>query len=251
MERPNINWRITRAGHEQRESIYGEVYDGLYEDMERQANHMRPPARRRQKRISIYKAVIGVGHDQVLEIGCGMGDLTYALTNHAKKVIGIDVSAKALEFAWKRRCLRIIGEDQAEKVKFLQMSGMSLDFPSETFDYVVSTSMIEHLHPDDVRPHLQEVWRVLNPRGRYLVWCPNRLGHHKDRDGHLSMFSYGELMEKMTWTGFREFRSPVFNRPPMVDARFKVLLEQILYGLGITILWSHLGVRNILLVAKK
>ncbi|MGH7772395.1 MAG: methyltransferase domain-containing protein [Candidatus Binatia bacterium] len=209
------------------------------------------PSPRRRRRISVYKAVVGQGHGQILELGCGSGDLTYALADHANKIVGIDIALENLELAKMRRHRRPIAKDQAPKITFIQMSAVNLGFTSETFDYAVSTSMIEHLHPDDVQPHLREVWRVLKPGGRYLVWCPNRLGHHKDLDVHLSMHSMGEWIKRMRISGFREFQSPLFNRPPMVNARFKVLLEKTLSTLRIKILWSHLGVRNILLVAEK
>jgi hypothetical protein len=48
------------------------------------------------------------------------------------------------------------------------MSAVQLDFPQAMFDWAVSTSMIEHLHPDDVDIHLK-------PGGNYLMWCPNGL----------------------------------------------------------------------------
>lgn len=251
MDRDNLYESILTATRGQRAKIYETVYDEVYRKKEVEAKLLRPPGRRRQNRISIYRAIIGQGHGRILEIGCGLGDLTYALADRAREVVGVDISAKVIDFAKKRRGLWPIGADQAEKVEFLQMRATQLDFPPGTFDYVASTSMIEHLHPDDVGPHLEEVWRVLKTGGGYLVWCPNRLGHHGDRDGHLSMFSYQELIDRMKIVGFRDFRSPLFNRPPMVGAEFKVFLEKMLSCLGIRVLWSHLGLRNILLVAKK
>ncbi len=38
---------------------------------------------------------------------------------------------------------------------------------------------------------------------------------------------------------------------PLVDARFKIFLEKMLVLSRLNILWSHLGVRNVLLVATK
>jgi hypothetical protein len=119
------------------------------------------------------------------------------------------------------------------------------------FDWAVSTSMIEHLHPDDVDIHLSEVLRVLKAGGNYLMWCPNGLGHHDDRDVHLTMLSYGEWMEKLTKAGFRHFRSTLTSRLPVVDARFKIFVERMLVLSRLPIMWSHLGVRNVLLVPTK
>jgi ubiquinone/menaquinone biosynthesis C-methylase UbiE len=131
------------------------------------------------------------------------------------------------------------------------MSAVQLDFPDGLFDWAVSTSMIEHLHPEDVDSHLSEVRRVLKAGGHYLMWCPNGLGHHDDRDAHLTMLSYSQWMEKLAKVGFGRFRSTMTSRLPLVDARWKIFLERLLVLSRLSIMWSHLGVRNVLLVATK
>lgn len=241
---------ILTSDYENREKISRNIYDEHY-DKELDEDHIKPQTQMRKKRISLYKSIVGKGHERILEIGCGVGDLTYALMDNAKRITGIDISARVLDFAKMRRNLYSIGEYTFRKIEFLQMSGVNLDFSPATFDYVVSTSMIEHLHPEDVEQHLQQVWRILKNNGHYLIWCPNRLGHHKDRAGHLCMFSYKDLIGKMELVGFQNFQSTLFTRLQMVDARFKIFLEKFLSSLRIKILWSHLGVRNILLVATK
>jgi cyclopropane fatty-acyl-phospholipid synthase-like methyltransferase len=251
MDRPDRHSILINSDPKNRQRVFEEVYEDIYRNRQKSEKLLRLPARRRQKRISIFKAIIGQGHESILEVGCGWGDLTYNLLGCAKRVVGVDISAKALEFAKSRRNLWPVDPDQVEKMEFLQMSAVQLNFSKESFDWVVSTSMVEHLHPDDVQTHLAEVWRVLKCEGHYLVWCPNGLGHHKDRGSHLSMFSYREWMDRLEAAGFREVRSSLFNRPPMIDARFKALLEKTLLAMRTKLLWSHLGVRNILLVARK
>jgi ubiquinone/menaquinone biosynthesis C-methylase UbiE len=154
-------------------------------------------------------------------LGCGPGDLIYALVDHAEKIVGTDISANAVELASLRKKLWSLRGDQIKKIEFKQMSAVQLDFPQAMFDWAVSTSMIEHLHPDDVDIHLREVYRVLKPGGNYLMWCPNGLGHHDDRDVHLTMLSYSEWMGKLAKAGFRRSRSTLTSRLPLVDARFK------------------------------
>jgi ubiquinone/menaquinone biosynthesis C-methylase UbiE len=184
-------------------------------------------------------------------LGCGSGDLTYALVDHAEKIVGADISAKAVEMASMRKNLGALRNDQIKKLEFKQMSAVQLDFSDGMFDWAVSTSMIEHLHPEDVDIHLREVQRVLKAGGHYLMWCPNGLGHHDDRDVHLTMLSYSEWMEKLTKVSFRRFRSTLTSRLPLVDARFMIVVERMLLLSRLPIMWSHLGVRNVLLVATK
>jgi SAM-dependent methyltransferase len=238
------------ANPQERAKIYAEIYDAGASDL-RPANacDIRPPSARRRKRLSLYSSIIGSGHQAILELGCGTGDLTCVLAGLAQRVVGIDMSGASLSVA-RQRADQLPAELGA-RVQLTKMNAVRPEFAEGSFDYAVSTSMIEHLHPEDVDTHLREVWRVLKPRGRYLVWCPNRLGHHKDRPDHLSMMSYGELVGRMRQAGFVGFVSPLLAGPPMVNTRAKVCMERALSQLHIGVFWSHLGVRNLLVVAAK
>jgi SAM-dependent methyltransferase len=248
MEQNNPYARMDRATAGERAKVYAEIYDSVPGAVVATGDPRAPSARRR-KRLSLYARIIGPGHQAILEIGCASGDLTCVLASQTRRVVGVDMSGASLHLAAQRA--RRLPADLARRVQLVKMNAVSLEFIQEAFDYAVSTSMIEHLHPDDVGTHLRQVWRVLKPGGSYLVWCPNRLGHHKHRPDHLSMMSHGELVEKMRLAGFVEFRSPLFTRPPMVSAGFKIGLERTLVRLHVGVLWSHLGVRNVLLVARK
>ena len=88
--------------------------------------------------------------------------------------------------------------------------------------------------------HLGEVWRVLKPGRKYLLWCPITLGH-RNRAVYLSRFSYRALITEMSQAGFAEFRSCLFNRfGAGITASWKVFLESS-HSFGIGTLWSHLG----------
>ncbi len=225
--------------------------DGVTPDVAREALSAELPSSTRRKKIALYQAIIGRGHQRILEMGCARGDLSYALLDNAENVVAIDIGASQIELAQRRKTLWSLSEQQARKVSFMVMSAVDLKLPDGAFDWAISTSMIEHLYPQDVMTHLSEVRRVLKPGGQYLIWCPNRLGHHRDRDYHLSMLSYSEWMENLRRAGFRGFRSTLTSRLPLVDARFKVSMERLMWSAGIKILWTHLGVRNVLLVASK
>ncbi|HEV3110453.1 MAG TPA: class I SAM-dependent methyltransferase [Candidatus Binataceae bacterium] len=250
MDRNSPYARIHTATPQERAKIYAEIYDaGASESRPALAYDIRPLSARRRKRLSLYSSIIGPGHQAILELGCGTGDLTCVLAGLAQRVVGVDMSGASLSMA-RQRADQLPAELGA-RVQLIKMNAVRLEFAQECFDYAVSTSMIEHLHPEDVDTHLREVWRVLKPRGRYLVWCPNRLGHHKDRPDHLSMMSYGELADRMRQAGFVGFASPLLTRPPMVSTQAKVYMERALSLFHIGVFWSHLGVRNVLVVATK
>jgi len=245
----NSYHEFTKAPAADRTRIAGQLYDRRYAAGSDRLSRL--PTKRRVRRIARYKAIIGRGHGRILELGCGLGDLTYALVEHADKVIGTDISANAIEIARARRDLWRLTDEQIGKIEFRQMSAVELCFPDGVFDWAVSTSMIEHLHPEEVDAHLSEVARVLRRGGRYLVWCPNGLGHHEDREQHLTMLSYAEWTEKLRRAGFDRLRSTLTSRLPLVDARVKIFMEKLLVRARLRIMWSHLGVRNVLLVATR
>jgi ubiquinone/menaquinone biosynthesis C-methylase UbiE len=229
------------------------IAERLYDDYSNKRVELKslPPSKRRQKRIAIYRKIIGANHERILELGCGAGDLSYNLVGDAERIVATDISQHDIEFARQRSSFWRLGRDDLSRIEFRQMSAVQLDLPDDRFNWAISTSMIEHLHPDDVNRHLRELHRVLQSGGSYLIWCPNRLGHHDNREGHLTMLSYRQWIDKLRSSGFRRFRSTLTARSPLVGAGWKVLLETVLSRTGVKIMWSHLGVRNVLLVATK
>ncbi|HUY18019.1 MAG TPA: class I SAM-dependent methyltransferase [Candidatus Binataceae bacterium] len=240
--------QLQNADPLEREQLYEQAYNRGAGDAAPDPAAIPEWNARRRRRLKLYRRVMGAEARAVLEIGCGTGDLTCALARDTPRVVAIDLSSRELKLAQLRaaRYPELTG-----RIEFLRMNAVRLELAEASFDFAVSTSMIEHLHPDDVDRHLREVWRVLKPSGRYLVWCPNRLGHHKDRPFHLCMMSHRELRARMLAAGFRSFQSPLMKGAPMVGTQFKVAMESAMSALRIPILWSHLGVRNVMIVAAK
>lgn len=96
----------------------------------------------------------------ILEIGTGTG-------------YGIDIIAP--------RCRRFVTMDKTrseelaampENVEFVQATVPPLPFADESFDYVVSFQVIEHIKCD--REFVREVHRVLKKGGKFIVSTPNR-----------------------------------------------------------------------------
>lgn len=98
---------------------------------------------------------IGPG-DRVLEVGCGRGHLTSRLAERGVDVVGVDANPKAAEIA------------DTERV--LTMDAESLDFPDDSFDYVLSVHALEHIPA--LGEALAEMGRVLRQGGRALHIYP-------------------------------------------------------------------------------
>jgi demethylmenaquinone methyltransferase/2-methoxy-6-polyprenyl-1,4-benzoquinol methylase len=96
---------------------------------------------------------------KVLEVGVGTGrNLKYYPTGCS--VIGIDISAGMLEKARKKA-------RGMKNVTFLLMDAENLEFPDNSFDYVVTTFVLCSI-PDPVKA-LKEMRRVLKPSGELIA----------------------------------------------------------------------------------
>lgn len=101
------------------------------------------------------------GHD-VLELGCGLGDLLADMIAAGYKCRAIEQSPQMVAAARDTLERRKLGE----KNWILQGSAQHLPFNDDSFDTVVSTFPSEYIYDSDT---IAEVERVLRPGGRLIV----------------------------------------------------------------------------------
>ncbi len=98
---------------------------------------------------------------RILDVGCGDGSLSSMLARSSEQVAGIEVSMEACRIAHSRG----VGVTRAD------VENYAFPFQPESFDVVVAGEVIEHMtDPDEF---LQEVARVLMPRGHCILTTPN------------------------------------------------------------------------------
>lgn len=111
-----------------------------------------------QRSILAYHKASELVQGDVLEIGTGMGYGVEVVAPAARRFVTIDKSeAYAVELP--------------KNVEFRQMEVPPLDFADESFDYVISFQVIEHIRRD--REFVSEVSRVLRKGGAFIVSTPN------------------------------------------------------------------------------
>jgi ubiquinone/menaquinone biosynthesis C-methylase UbiE len=104
--------------------------------------------------------------EKVLDVGTGKGLLPMRIAekNRNLQVYGVDSSQKAIDAARKNA----IETEIANPPKFDVGDASSLSFEKNYFDAVVSTFSLHHW-PDPVQG-LNEIFRVLKPRGEALIY---------------------------------------------------------------------------------
>lgn len=119
---------------------------------------------------------------RVLDVGCGVGILLNRLKTEKKcEVFGVDISSKAIEIL---ATLGIPG-------KVSQLPELPMD--SHSFDVVIATEVIEHLH--DPKETVNQMVRILRPGGTLILTTPNDSIPPDDCDEHLYCFNEISFLE--------------------------------------------------------
>jgi 2-polyprenyl-3-methyl-5-hydroxy-6-metoxy-1,4-benzoquinol methylase len=99
---------------------------------------------------------------KILEIGCGLGYMTYALKMQGHEVIGCDISEEAINFA---------KETFGDNYKICDILENS-SFEPQSFDLIFGTELIEHI--PNVRDFIQNCSTLLIDGGSILFTTPNK-----------------------------------------------------------------------------
>lgn len=111
-----------------------------------------------QRSILAYYKAAELVHGDVLEIGTGMGYGVEVVAPSAKRYVTIDKSCA-------------YNVELPANAEFCQMAVPPLKFADESFDFVISFQVIEHIEQD--RKFVAEVSRVLRKGGMFIVSTPN------------------------------------------------------------------------------
>jgi ubiquinone/menaquinone biosynthesis C-methylase UbiE len=114
--------------------------------------------------LARYELVAGDSAKIVLDIGCGSGHGSNALSKKFRKVYGVDISADAIKYAkdnW-----------QEDNIEFLIGSGTAIPFPDDTFNTAVAFEVFEHIQKWE--DFLSELKRVVKKGGEIYISTPNK-----------------------------------------------------------------------------
>lgn len=142
---------------------------------------------------------------KVLDIGCGVGTLDFYLASRGNKVVGVDISTRAINIARKNAYFLGVSKNiRFHKLAFPQ------ELPRGKFDVVIISEVIEHI-PDDILS-LERIWRLLKTGGILILTTPSiqaplyKLGLLNGFDrkvGHLRRYDIDELTNNIRLKRFK------------------------------------------------
>lgn len=101
-------------------------------------------------------------HGNILEVGCGIGNFTEALTNHGK-VWAMDIDNHCVAETKKR-----IGKNA--RVGFGNIESGKYFFPKRNFDSIICLNVLEHIDHDEKA--LAHMFTLLHPGGHLILLVP-------------------------------------------------------------------------------
>ena len=191
---------------------------------------------------------------RILEIGSGRGAMVRELLNRGHQVTGTEVSSEYSDYAKEEYGVELV-PISAETTK--------LPFEDASFDTVVSFDVFEHI--PDTEGHIQEVRRVLAPKGKYLLATPNKWTNipfeiikekslTKYREYHCSLHTYWALKRRFEKVGF----TVTFVTVPLVTPFFLEKMRKYFGSFGIFLVkvlrpdsWPQWLKTNFYIIAEK
>src|SRR3989338_2358543 len=136
-------------------------------EIDKQVEDWENKSRSAESLLKFFEERVGfVRGKKVMDVGFGSGGISMAFAKAGAIVSGVDVDPELKDIAER---LFLAENIQAD---FKIYDGRSFPYPDNFFNYVVYSSVLEHVSfPLDV---LKEILRVLKPRGRVFISLPNK-----------------------------------------------------------------------------
>lgn len=200
--------RLKNADKQERVSLYKAVYDELYRSV---PDH---PHITRQTNAEVQGSLVAsqmkflsgfLACDSVfLDIGPGDCQITFEVAKFVKKIYAVDVSEDMIKNVRKPANFELVISD-----------GINIPFHVNPIDIAYSNQFIEHLHPDDVKSILEDIYKLLVPGGIYICFTPHRFNGPHDVSKyfdsvalglHLKEYTNKELFHILKSAGFLKIR---------------------------------------------
>lgn len=139
---------------------------------------------------------------KMLDVGCGVGTLSLYFSQYVKKVMGIDISSRAIDIAEEARAYMNLNN--------VEFKNKELFVNKEKFDFVLCTEVIEHIEDQDM--FLKIIHKNLKDKGYLFLTTQSennlfyKLGFFDSFDrevGHLRRYTFESLENILKKNGFK------------------------------------------------
>jgi len=142
----------------------------------------------------------------ILDVCCGRSMILPLLKYHGnriKKYIGLDISGENLKEA--QTYIDCDFECEWIQANVVNLSKSSQSFKNKRVDFIIYTSSLEHMHPEDGIKSLRECFKVLRKNGLMLLSTPNNYngGYNTRYKAHIYEGNYEELKRYLKQIGFK------------------------------------------------
>jgi len=157
------------------------------------------------KLIKYYFLRNKYSNKKIIDIGCGVGAISFYLAQKGFNVQGVDISSRAIRICKSTsKILKL-----QNKAKFTRVDFSKVNF-SQKVDFIICSEVLEHIESD--KKTLMEIKKMLKNKGLLILSVPSsnaplfKLGYAKKFDkkvGHLRRYSTKELKKLLKKTGFK------------------------------------------------
>lgn len=114
--------------------------------------------------------------ENILDIGCSQGIVSILLGREGKKVLGIDLSDKSIDYANEV----LLEEEEAtiNLVNFKCANFMAMEKYEQKFDYIIVGHVLNQI--TDTKRFIQKALTLLNDNGRIIITVPFGINDHKN-----------------------------------------------------------------------
>jgi 2-polyprenyl-3-methyl-5-hydroxy-6-metoxy-1,4-benzoquinol methylase len=100
---------------------------------------------------------------KIIELGCGAGNYIIYLAHKGFDITGVDISSKAVEIA------KNSAKENGVSCNFFVRDVLSeMAELTDNYDFVYDWELLHHIYPEDREKYINNVYRLLKPKGLYL-----------------------------------------------------------------------------------
>jgi len=143
---------------------------------------------------------------KAIDLGCGAGHYAIYLADLGFDITGVDVSPTAIRIARENakkkgvRCHFIVADVLGD-----------LDETEETYDFAYDWELLHHIFPDQRKQYVENVSKILNPKGQYLSVCFSEKDPHFGGSGKYRETRLGTILYFSSENELRKLFEPYFN----------------------------------------